>query len=115
MKNVLLITITVLSSISAFAAPKVLLTCSDKFNSLTVTANDDNNSIEINRESRNGRQLMYVDRIDQSEQNPVVVNSYDDSSNSAMLDNAKAVAGQSSINISFTDKKNTKMQITFKP
>lgn len=111
MKNIFLITITILSSISTFASEKVLLICSDKFNALTVTADDQSGSIEMTREFGNRRQLMYVDRVDQSEQSPVVVNNFENNSQTAMLNTAKASVDQSKINITFSDKKSTQLTV----
>ena len=115
MKNLLLITITVLSSMSAFAADsseKVLLTCDTRVNSLKVTAFDDR--VEVTREYVAAPHLEYTDDKDKTDQNPVLVNSRQWVTYKAYLFNAKATINHSKIIISFSDKKNSKMLITVK-
>lgn len=110
MKSLLLIT-AIFTSRTCFADETKLLDCSDKYNSLTVTVNNESGQVNILRNPWQ-RGLMYVDRKDQTEDNPVVVHAYENLEYSALLTNAKAVINGKNIEITFEDKKATKVKIT---
>ena len=110
MKSLILIT-AIFTSFTCFAVDVKLLDCSDKYNSLTVTVNNESGQVNILRNPWQ-RGLMYVDRLDQTEVNPVVVHRYENLEYSALLTNAKAVINGKNIEITFEDKKATKVRIT---
>ncbi|NUN04977.1 MAG: hypothetical protein HUU57_04360 [Bdellovibrio sp.] len=107
MKSALLL-LSLLFSTSAFANQKVLLSCTEKFNSLTVTADGDQLSIT---RSTFDRGLVYADRSDESDANLVVVRGYTTADNTALLADADATVNGNKVLITFKDKKKTKLEV----
>lgn len=107
MKSALLL-LSLLVSTSAFANQKVLLSCSEKYNSLTVTADGDQLSIT---RSTFDRGLVYADRSDETDALLATVRGYATADNTALLADADATVSGNKVVITFKDKKKTKLEV----